>query len=219
MMNAKCKLYLIPLILAGMSVSIASCSTASIPTQTNAFVERTSTIPAPTQTNTPTERASTAPTPTQTDVYTEGVAGLGALILRIRVNHPKQTCLQGGELLDIQFTVTNEGQNRRLEVLESKDKPVLDMVIGEHGSPELIYSWAAQNPDQVRHHVEWQPGESQTINVKWQLPQKEYAHQTLDIVGSVYVDDIRRGESALIFLCLGYPPAVNDAINPTPKVP
>jgi hypothetical protein len=186
-MNIKCNLHLIQLILVGLSVLIASCSTA--------------------------------PTPTQTDVYTEGVAGLGALILRIRVNHPKQTCLQGGELLDINFTVTNEGQNRRLEVLESKDKPVMDVFIRESPSMKSVYSWAVQNPDQVQHRVEWQPGESKTINVKWQLPQKEYLHQMLDIGGSVHVDDIRYGESAAVSLCLGSPPRDDLIITPVPKVP
>jgi hypothetical protein len=186
-MNAKCKLYLIQLIVVGLSVSIASCLTA--------------------------------PTPSQTNGYTEGAARLGLLFLRIRVDRPKQPCLKGGELLDINFTVTNEGQIRRLEVLESKDKPVMDVFMRESPSMKSVYSWAEQNPDKAQHRVEWQPGESQTINVKWQLPQKEYAHQNLDIIGSVHVDDIRYGAFAVVSLCLGSPSANDLLILPTPKGP
>lgn len=185
-MNVKRKFHLIPLILVGLSMMLISCTTAPIPTQTNA--------------------------------YTEGAKGFDPLILRIRVNHPKQTCLKGGELLDIQFTVTNEGQTRRLEVLESKDQPVMDVTIREYTSMKPVYSWAVQNPSQVQHRVEWQPGESKTINVKWQLPQKEYAHQNLHIIGSVQVDDVSYGASAVVSLCLGSPPRNDLLILPTPVV-
>jgi hypothetical protein len=206
MMNVKRKFCLIPLILVGLSVLMVSCLTAPTPTQTNTFFERTSTAPIPTQTSASAERASTAPTPTQTNIYTEGARGFDPLILRIRVDHPEKPCLKGGELLEINFTVTNEGQNRRLEVLESKDRPVMDIVIQESPSMKSVYSWAEQNPGQIQHRVEWQPGESKTINVKWQLPQKEYAHQNLHIAGSVHVDDVSYGASAVVTLCLGSPP-------------
>ncbi|MBI5033542.1 MAG: hypothetical protein HZB51_23720 [Chloroflexi bacterium] len=179
-MKGKNKLSLIPLIIVGLSMILASCSAAA-------------------------------------DTYTEGAARFDLLVLRIRVNHPKQLCLKSGDSLDIRFTVSNVGNE--LFVLETKDSPVLDIVIREYG--RSIYAWAEQNPGQVQHRVEWQPGESKTVNVKWQLPQKEYAHEALQIAGLISETDVRYGQrtaqSAFITLCLGYPPAVDDAITPTPK--
>jgi hypothetical protein len=151
-----------------------------------------------------------------TNSYTEGVAGYAPLLLRIRVDHPEKPCLKGGDSLNIGFTVTNEGQ--KAMILESKDKPVLDLTIIESPSMKVISSWAEQNPDKVQHRVEWQPDEVKTLNFKWQIPQKEYSHQELIVTGLVSETNPEYGQFARIVLCLGSPPRDDVVIPPTTKV-
>ncbi|MBI5033543.1 MAG: hypothetical protein HZB51_23725 [Chloroflexi bacterium] len=184
-MNADSKFHIVSLILVGLSILLASCSYATVPSMTN--------------------------------LYTERVSGLGYLLLRIRVDHSEKPCLKSGDSLNISFTVTNEGQ--KPVVHESKDKPVLNLTIVESPSMEIVSSWADQNPDKLQHRVEWQPGESKTLNLKWQIPQKEYAHQELIITGLVSETNPEHGQFAIVEMCLGSPLHQFDLpyITPSPR--
>lgn len=92
----------------------------------------------------------------------------GQFLMKIEVDH---SSAKVGEPVHIRLTTTNDGQQPY--VVESKDRPVLDIVVKEVNSDKISFSWAAQNPDKVLNHIEWKPGESIVIETVWIPPQEE----------------------------------------------
>lgn len=76
---------------------------------------------------------------------------------------------QIGEPVLMRFTVTNTG--KQPIVLESKDKPVMDIVVRVAGGGVLL-SWSERNPHQIAHRMEWRPGESKVIELVW-IPKQD----------------------------------------------
>ncbi len=88
-------------------------------------------------------------------------AELDDLVLKLETNRSQAHV---GEPVQIRYTVTNTGT--RTQVVESNDKPAMDIVVKVMGDGNLQV-WSVEHPDQVVHRLEWQPGESKTIEWAW----------------------------------------------------
>jgi hypothetical protein len=82
-----------------------------------------------------------------------------------------RTRAQIGIPIQIRYAVKNMGE--RTWILESLDTPVMDINVQIPGG-SVVLNWASQNPDKVSHRLEWQPGESKTIELVWTPKQEEY---------------------------------------------
>ncbi len=85
-----------------------------------------------------------------------------ALSLRLTTNRSEVAV---GQSVHMQFTITNT--RHQTEVVETKDRPVMDITVDDAASHNTLLSWSSQHPDQVAHRLEWQPGESKTIELTW----------------------------------------------------
>ncbi|MBI4786654.1 MAG: hypothetical protein HY782_06370 [Chloroflexi bacterium] len=73
-------------------------------------------------------------------------------------------CVQPGETVVLRATATNKGS--RVEVIELRDRPVLDIVVGDRD--RVFRRWSDSKPlttDLTR--LELGPGESKTIEMGW----------------------------------------------------
>ncbi|MGB8644240.1 MAG: hypothetical protein WCF84_03330 [Anaerolineae bacterium] len=73
--------------------------------------------------------------------------------------------LHAGETIHLRFSIDNWG--KQPVVIKTIDRPVMDLQVVEGVSDKLLLSWAAQHPDQISHYLEWQPGETKTIEMDW----------------------------------------------------
>lgn len=96
-----------------------------------------------------------------TDKAISGTAELDDLVLKLETNRSQAHV---GEPVQIRYTVTNTGT--RTQVVESNDKPAMDIVVKVMGDGNLQV-WSVEHPDKVTHRLEWQPGESKTIEWAW----------------------------------------------------
>lgn len=108
-----------------------------------------------------------------------------------------------GESVQIRLTVTNNWN--QVYTIESKAQPVLDLVVEDAASNQILLSWVKQNPDQASHHVEWKPGESIILEMVWTPSQEEYGrvHHISGLLseGSKYV----QGASILFYVGVSGP--------------
>ncbi|MBI5649413.1 MAG: hypothetical protein HZC40_03035 [Chloroflexi bacterium] len=89
------------------------------------------------------------------------------------------------EPVQMRFGVVNTG--KETFVLESKNSPVMDIVVSEAGGGAFL-SWSTQNPDKVSYRIEWKPGESKVIELTWiPKPGDIYigARRDIDLVGTL----------------------------------
>ncbi len=97
----------------------------------------------------------------------EGIKDYKTLALKIEAS---QSEIAPGESLKIRFTVTNKGQQP--VIIENVEQPVMDIKIVAPPNNQTVWSWSKENPDQVGHRIEWQPGESKRIETVW-IPRME----------------------------------------------
>lgn len=90
-----------------------------------------------------------------------GTAELSDLVLKLETNRSQAHV---GEPVQIRYTVTNTGT--RTQVVESNEKPAMDIVVEVLGDGNLQV-WSIEHPDKVTHRLEWQPGESKIIEWSW----------------------------------------------------
>ncbi len=77
-----------------------------------------------------------------------------------------------GDRVEMRFTVKNVG-NKPIKI-QSRSGPVLDIQVNMAGSDKIFLLWSAQHPDQAASELEWQPGESKTIEAVWIPKQEDY---------------------------------------------
>lgn len=87
-----------------------------------------------------------------------------------------------GEPVHIRFTVTNDTQAPI--IVESEEKPMLDLQVVGVANKRVYQSWAALHPDQALHRVEWQPGESKVLEMDW-IPTPEGASHIVGLDGQL----------------------------------
>jgi hypothetical protein len=127
----------------------------------------------------------------------KGTAVYNDLVLTVEANRSQARV---GEPVQIRFTITNTG--RQTEVVESNDKPVMDIIVQVVGDRPLLV-WSEQNPDQVSHHLQWQPGESKIIEWSWTPKQGDVyvgAFRDIFLSGVLYWGP-NRSQSASVTLC------------------
>lgn len=90
------------------------------------------------------------------------------LLLKIESNRSRA---QVGESIHIRFTTRNTGNE--IIIIESKELPVMDVVVGPYGSDEVFLAWSELNPDKISHQLAWKPGESKIIELTWTPKQGE----------------------------------------------
>jgi len=130
------------------------------------------------------------------DMGSTHTSGIDSLVLEFYSN---RSWLKVGESVHLDFTVTNTG--KRFIVVESKDKPVLDIIVQDMPSRQVLLSWAAQNPDKALHRVEWQPGESKAMELVWTAPQEEYGR--LIFLGGLLNENSKIAQSANVSIYVG----------------
>ena len=108
--------------------------------------------------------------------------------------------LKVGETVHMRFTITNNGS--RTWVVESKNFPVLDIIVQDVNSGQLLLSWSAQNPDKVSHRVEWKPGESKMLELTWTAAESNFGH--LVHTGGLLLQNSGINQSASVSVCVGY---------------
>jgi hypothetical protein len=97
-------------------------------------------------------------------------------------------CVKAGDTLTVRATVTNRDSQTRL--VELKDQPVLDLVIGYHGvTGDTSIRWSDGKPlSTALTHLELKPGESKSIEIRWVVV--DPAPSTVGITAR-FIDDAR----------------------------
>ncbi len=93
-------------------------------------------------------------------------------------------CPRPGEIVTLRATATN--QSARSFLVELRDQPVLDIIIGNPDSSTL--RWSANKPltaDLTR--LELKPGQSKHIEMQWKVDPGESSM----VVSAIFVDDAR----------------------------
>lgn len=105
-----------------------------------------------------------------------------------------------GEPIYMRFSITNVGEQTL--VFESKDTPVMDIVVSESGGGALL-SWSELNPDKVSYRIEWKRGESKVIELTWTPRQEDiYSGSRHDIDLDGYLNrDSKPIQSAGVRIC------------------
>jgi hypothetical protein len=130
------------------------------------------------------------------DVGQSHNSGYGYLALKFETN---RSWVEVGASIQMRFTVKNTGN--QLVAIESRDKPVLDIIVQDVNSRELLLSWSAQNPESVAHRIEWKPGESRVLELSWTATQDEY-YGTLHM-GGILTEDSKIVQSANVPIYVG----------------
>jgi len=120
------------------------------------------------------------------------------LVLRFESN---RTRAEAGKPVHMRFSVKNGGSQPI--VIDSKNLPVMDIVVIPQFGQEILLSWSAQNPDKVAHRLEWKPGESKIIELVWTPKQEDIyigAVRIIYLAGYLY-ENSRFAQSADVMLC------------------
>jgi len=130
------------------------------------------------------------------------VAPADRLGLKIEVD--KVDCLKGGDMINIRYSAEN--QSSTIYSVDSMDKPTLDIRITRRA--KLLAEWTKQFPDKIVHQLEWQPGETKTIEMTFTVPEDQFAPgETLDVVGWLHDPRLGPGKpdtfTVVASLCLG----------------
>jgi len=130
--------------------------------------------------------------------------------LHLGISSDRSTIKGVGNVVHVRFEVKNTSGES--VVIESKDQPVLDIVISVVDSGKTIRTWSSENPDKVLHRVEWKPGESKAMDLTWQVTQGEPIGLLISVSGQLNSDSkIVRTTGVGICLemgstsCVGYP--------------
>lgn len=113
-------------------------------------------------------------------------------------------CVQPGDTVHLRATVRNRGAKK--QVIDLKDKPVLDMVFG---NPDTGRRWSEDRPltpDLTR--LELQPGESKSIAMDWVTSQRTYGpnHVTALFVWNAKLSRLTPGVTVHVGTCPGVLP-------------
>lgn len=122
-------------------------------------------------------------------------AGIDHLLLTVSSDRSR---VKVGDSVQIRITTANTGQQPI--VVESNDRPVLDILVAPAGG-DVIRSWSAENPDKVSHRVEWKPGESKTLEMVWHVKEGDRLSPLIFLIGALHADP-GPGQSASVSLCL-----------------
>mgnify|MGYP000073560943 CR=1 FL=1 len=120
------------------------------------------------------------------------------LVLQLDINRSR---VQLGESILIRFTVKNVA-NEPIKI-ESKESPVLDVQVVVGGSDEVLYSWAAENPEQASKQLEWTPGETKTIETVWVPREEEFYSGRVVFVSGFLSENSKVVQSVGILTCMG----------------
>jgi hypothetical protein len=121
---------------------------------------------------------------------------IGHLVLTFKSNRSR---VKMGDTVQMRFTVTNTG--RQLIVIESNDRPVLDIVVSALPTGDVIRSWSTENPDKVSHRIEWKPGEAQVLEMMWTVSPGDKLGIRISLSGDVNSDSTILKSSG-VMLCL-----------------
>jgi len=132
------------------------------------------------------------------DVGQSAKAGYGGLGLAIQTDRSRGGV---GEPVHIRFTVTNS--SNQIKILDSKDTPVLDAVVMELPSRQVLLSWAALHPDQDTYHLELSPGESKVLEMVWTPTQEEYNQGMKVFIAGLLSINSQVVQSATAYYCYG----------------
>ncbi len=132
---------------------------------------------------------------TPRDIEQSATSAVDHLVLTFKSNHSR---VKVGDTVQMQFTVTNTGQEPI--VLESSDRPVLDLVVAVPGG-YILRRWSSENPDMVSHRIEWKPGESHTLEMTWTVSSEDKLDIRIGLSG-----DVNSGSATIqsvgVVLCL-----------------
>jgi hypothetical protein len=117
------------------------------------------------------------------------------LFLTFNSNHSR---VRVGDTVQMRFTITNRDQQPI--VIESRDRPVLDILIAPAGG-DVIRSWSTENPDKVSHRVEWKPSESKTLEFVWNVTEEDRLSPLIYLIGTIHIDP-NIEQSAYVTVCL-----------------
>jgi len=116
------------------------------------------------------------------------------LILKFETDRSK---VRVGEPVPIRFTIKNVGNKPYM--VESQNTPVMDIRVDGDGTH---LDWSEQNPNQIAHHLEWQPDESKVIEWTW-IPRQEDvyigAYHDIALIGILF-----GGHAASVRVCASY---------------
>ncbi|CAG0972781.1 hypothetical protein ANRL3_01608 [Anaerolineae bacterium] len=133
--------------------------------------------------------------PSACDSGLRQTAGIDHLLLTVSSDRSR---VKVGDSVQIRFTITNTGQQPI--VVESNDRPVLDILVAPAGG-DVIRSWSAENPDKVSHRIEWKPGESKVLELGWHVREGDRPSPLIFLIGALHADP-GPGQSAHVSLCL-----------------
>lgn len=118
-----------------------------------------------------------------------------SLVLKIQTNRSQ---IHVGESIKVHFSITNEGKHPAM--IETHDKPVMDIIVQGVESQEVWHSWSEQNPPKVSNRIEWQPGETKEIELLWVAPPEEKGRRVF--VGGLLSADLRVVQSANVTIVI-----------------
>lgn len=104
-----------------------------------------------------------------------------------------KNCVQPGETVSLRATATNRGN--RTQVIEVKDKPVLDIIVDfTKSTAKGVTRWSDGKPlTPELTRLELKPGESKSIEMGWNPDQSAYGPVG---VNALFVDSEKPGGAA-----------------------
>lgn len=106
-----------------------------------------------------------------------------------------------GEPIHLRFTITNK--NTYPIVIDSKEQSVIELNVVGVNNKHVYSSWSASNPEQVTHHMEWQPGETKTIETVWVPRQEVFYSGRVVFVSGFLSENSKVVQSVGILTCMG----------------
>lgn len=119
--------------------------------------------------------------------------------LRLKIRADRNE-IKFDEPLTAIFTIENISSS--VQVIESADTSVIDIVISESG--KIHTTWSAEHPDLVIHRLELQPGESKIIQLRWKLRPGEAVSGTVMGVSGLLFAGSRNIKDVGVLLCVNY---------------
>lgn len=108
-----------------------------------------------------------------------------SLVLKIEASASE---VAPGDSLQIRFTITNKG-NQPVVIVNDR-KPIMDILIMAPPNNQKVWMWSEEHPEQVNHHLIWQPGESKVIETVWIPTDQDSRFSRRPIgLGGIFNDD------------------------------
>jgi len=127
----------------------------------------------------------------------KSITSYNELILQFEVD---QIEVPVGGVVRMRYAVRNTGE--RLWVIDSKDTPVLDIIVEKPPFGQILMTWSSQNPDKALHRVEWQPGETKLLELVW-TPDEEFRYGRLVHLTGTLSKNSKIVQSVGVTICAG----------------